>query len=154
MSRNRSCFSLYNLGSDRIENTSPNSSSGASRSYHTDNIENTTSQLLHCFLLRICCLATGVFAQPFPSNSCLCWLHNSCLEQICHITSSLRQFVPNSQQAYRHFFFSEGCACDIWDRPRLPFPWLGSRGDYSPTAPALMHMTVYCYGIWVTIDGV
>jgi hypothetical protein len=37
---------------------------------------------------------------------------------------------------YRHFFFSEGCACDICDEPRLPFPWLGSHGDYSPTAPA------------------
>jgi hypothetical protein len=23
------------------------------------------------------CLATGVFTEPFPSNGCLCWLHNS-----------------------------------------------------------------------------
>jgi hypothetical protein len=32
--------------------------------------------------------------------------------------------------------FSEGCACDICDRPHLPSPWLGSCSDYSPTAPA------------------
>jgi hypothetical protein len=29
---------------------------------------------------------------------------------MCHIAPSLRLFVPNSLQAYRHFFFSEGCA--------------------------------------------
>jgi hypothetical protein len=44
-------------------------------------------------------------------------------------------FVPNSLQAYCHFFFPEGCACDICDRPHLPSPWIGSHGAYSPTAP-------------------
>jgi hypothetical protein len=29
----------------------------------------------------------GVFEEPFPSNDCLCWLHTSCLEQICHNVS-------------------------------------------------------------------
>jgi hypothetical protein len=29
------------------------------------------------------CTAT-VTAESFPSNGCLCWLHRSCLEQICH----------------------------------------------------------------------
>jgi hypothetical protein len=32
----------------------------------------------------VCCLAMTVFAEPFPSNGCLLWLHNSFLEQICH----------------------------------------------------------------------
>jgi hypothetical protein len=84
LSRNRTSFSFYSLCTDRIENTSLNVSVPASRSYRTDRVENTASQLLHCCLLRICCLATGVFAEPFPSNGCLCWLHSSCLEQICH----------------------------------------------------------------------
>jgi hypothetical protein len=39
--------------------------------------------------------------------------------------------------AYRNFIFSEGCACDICGRPRLPTPWLSSHGDYTPTAPSL-----------------
>jgi hypothetical protein len=30
------------------------------------------------------CLATGVFAQPFPSNGCLCWLPYSSFQQTCH----------------------------------------------------------------------
>jgi hypothetical protein len=48
--RNRSSCSSYNLGTDRTENTSPNSSSTvASISYHTDHVENTTSleQICH-----------------------------------------------------------------------------------------------------------
>jgi hypothetical protein len=50
------------------------------------------------------------------------------------IASSLRLFVPNSLQAYHHFFFPKGFACAICDRSRLPSPWLGSHGDYSATA--------------------
>jgi hypothetical protein len=53
----------------------------------------------------------------------------------CHIAPSLRLFIPISLQACRHFFLSEGCTCDVCDRPRLPLPWLGSHGDDSPTAP-------------------
>jgi hypothetical protein len=83
--------SLYSLGTDRIGNTSPNSSLVASRNYRMDGVENTASQLLHCSVLRICCLATGVFAESFPSNGCFCWLHSSCLEQICHSCA----LVPN-----------------------------------------------------------
>jgi hypothetical protein len=51
-----------------------------------DHAENTTSQLLHCCLLQSCSLATGMFTEPFPSNGCLCCLHSSCLEEICHNT--------------------------------------------------------------------
>jgi hypothetical protein len=29
-------------------------------------------------------LAMGVFTEPFPNNSCLCWLHNSGFHQTCH----------------------------------------------------------------------
>jgi hypothetical protein len=50
---------------------------------------------------------------------------------------SLRLSVSISLQAYRHFFFSEGYACDICVRPRPPSMWLGSHGDYSPSAPSL-----------------
>jgi hypothetical protein len=78
---------LEHLGTDRIGNTSPNNSSiVASRRYRTDRVENTSSLSLHCCVLRICCLATDVFAQPFPSKDCLCWLHSSCIEQIYHNT--------------------------------------------------------------------
>jgi hypothetical protein len=53
----------------RIENNSPNNSSTvASYNYRMDHEENTASQLLHCWLLRICRLATGVFAEPFPAT--------------------------------------------------------------------------------------
>jgi hypothetical protein len=34
--------------------------------------------------LRSCYLATGVFAEPFPSNGCLFWFDGSCFEQTCH----------------------------------------------------------------------
>jgi hypothetical protein len=82
---NYSCSSLHTLIMDCIESTSPKSSSiVASRSYRTDCMENTASQLLHCCVLWICCLAMGVFAELCPSNGCLWWLHSSCLEQICH----------------------------------------------------------------------
>jgi hypothetical protein len=61
LSRNVSCFSLYGLGMDLIEDTSPNSSSiVASRSYRND----CSSQLLHCCILEICCIAT----EPLRSN--------------------------------------------------------------------------------------
>jgi hypothetical protein len=62
----------------------------SSRHYRTDHLENTASQPLHCCMLRICCLATGVFAEPLLSNGCLCWLHSSWLEQICHSFYSQR----------------------------------------------------------------
>jgi hypothetical protein len=76
--RNRSCFSLYRLGTDNTENTSRNKSViVVSRSYSTDRVDNTTSQLLHCCVLRNCRLATCVSAEPFPSNGGLCWLHSS-----------------------------------------------------------------------------
>jgi hypothetical protein len=66
--------------------TSPNSSSiVASHSYRTDRVQNTASQLLHCCVLQICCLTMVVFAEALPSNDCLCWLHSSRIEEICHI---------------------------------------------------------------------
>jgi hypothetical protein len=44
----------------------------------------------------------GMFTESLPSNG-----------YTRHIAPSLRIFIPNSLQAYRHFFFSEGCACDV-----------------------------------------
>jgi hypothetical protein len=68
-------------------------------------------------------------------DSWLLWLHNSCFEQICHISPSLVLLVPRSLQAYRHFFFSEGMC--VWrHQPCLPSPWLGYNGDCSPSASA------------------
>jgi hypothetical protein len=61
LSRNRSSSSLYSLGTDRKENASQRFFA-ASRSYSTDSVENIASQLLHCCLLRNCCLAAGVSA--------------------------------------------------------------------------------------------
>jgi hypothetical protein len=67
-------------------------------------------QLLHCCIgillstgsvivacLRSYCLATGVFAEPFPKNDCLCWLHSSCLEQICHNTYRASEWCDGAQ---------------------------------------------------------
>jgi hypothetical protein len=49
------------LGTDRKENAPPNSFSiVASRNFCTTGVDNTASQLLHCCLLRICCLTTGL----------------------------------------------------------------------------------------------
>jgi hypothetical protein len=44
---NGSCSSLYNLGTDRIENIYPRSRIAALRIYRIDRVENTASQLLH-----------------------------------------------------------------------------------------------------------
>jgi hypothetical protein len=49
---------------------------------------------------------------------------------------SLRLFILNSLQMYRHFFFFESCACDVYDEPSLPSLWFVSYSDYSPTFPA------------------
>jgi hypothetical protein len=53
--------------------------------YRTDLIENTASHFFHCRMLRFYCLRTRVFAEPFPSNECVCCLHGSFLEEICRI---------------------------------------------------------------------
>jgi hypothetical protein len=81
-------------------------------------------------LLRICCLAANVVSffvsKSLPSNG-----------STRYIAPSLRPFAPNSLHAYRHFFLSEGWACDICDWPHFSLPWLDSHGDYSPTPPSL-----------------
>jgi hypothetical protein len=89
---------------DCIENTSPNSSSlVASCRYRTDHVANIDWQFIHCCMIWICCLAMGMFAGLYPSNSSLCWLHSYCLEKLCHIGSFLRLLIPISLQACRHF---------------------------------------------------
>jgi hypothetical protein len=120
---------LCSLSTDRIESTSLNSCIVTSHSYRTDRVENIASQLLHCSVLRICCLATGVvwlLISLLPSN-----------RSTCHIAPSLRLFILNSLQVYRHFFFCEGCACDICAQPHLPTPWVSFHGDYSQLLPLL-----------------
>jgi hypothetical protein len=91
-----------------------------------DPAENTAFQLVHWLAGR--CLASAVVSfvsQSLPSN-----------RPIHHIAPSLRLFVPESLQVYRHFFFSEGCVCEVCDLSHLPSLWLTSHGDYSPTASA------------------
>jgi hypothetical protein len=62
---------------------------------HTENPVNNSSSILawhHCWRRR-CFLhhpqAMDVFAEPFPSSSCLCWLHNPAFSRHVTIHSSL-----------------------------------------------------------------
>jgi hypothetical protein len=59
---------------------------------HTENIISNSSTIVAwmpvatiTWWLLSCCLTTAMFLEPFHNNGCLCWLHNSCFEQICHI---------------------------------------------------------------------
>jgi hypothetical protein len=38
-------------------------------------------------------IAMGVFAEPFPRNSCLCWFHSSGFQQTCHRIKAI--VMPN-----------------------------------------------------------
>jgi hypothetical protein len=52
-----------------------------------------------------------VMTNVLSSSDSTQWLLHSYLPSngsTCYIASLLRQFIPNSLQAYRHFFFSEG----------------------------------------------
>jgi hypothetical protein len=65
------------------------------------------------------------FTKPLPSNV---RLQYSSLQASCQIAPSLRLFVVNGLQAYHHFFFSEGCACNVCAWFHHPshgsvFPW-------------------------------
>jgi hypothetical protein len=42
-----------------------------------------------------------------------------------------------------NLFFSEGCACDVCDRPHLPSPRLGSHDYYCPTALAACSLITF-----------
>jgi hypothetical protein len=48
------------------------------------------SQALFLTPLRRHCLVTGVPAEPFPSNGCLCWIHNSGFRRTCHNILTVR----------------------------------------------------------------
>jgi hypothetical protein len=92
LSCNHSCSSLYILGTDCIENSTPNSSSiVVLRCYFTDCIQNTTSKVLHCRVLRICCghyLATVVVYRAVTYQQLLynCLFHGHCLATSLHAT--------------------------------------------------------------------
>jgi hypothetical protein len=82
LSANSSWSALYSLCTGPTKKTLPT----VLLSLHdvaigTDRVENTVSQLPHCCFLRSCCVGRGMFAEPFPSSGCLCWLHTSCREQ-------------------------------------------------------------------------
>jgi hypothetical protein len=72
---NRRCFSFYSISMGHRENTSPKIYSiVASHSYHADRIKHTSFQLLlDANLLS----SYRLFAEPFPSNGCLCWFDSS-----------------------------------------------------------------------------
>jgi hypothetical protein len=74
LSHNGSWPLLYSLGTDHIENTASNNSSVVA---YVTVAAVTWHEPSHC-------LATGVFAEPFPSNGCLWWLHNPGFQQTCH----------------------------------------------------------------------
>jgi hypothetical protein len=48
--------------------------------------EHRFQQFFYCCVSACCghCLATGTSAEPFPTNRCLCWFHNSGFQQTCH----------------------------------------------------------------------
>jgi hypothetical protein len=80
--RNGSWSSLHSLGTDRTVNTASKSSSIVT----CMSVAEITWRLLsHCLL-------TGVFAEPFPSNGCLCWLRNSFSRHAAILTNSLGEY--------------------------------------------------------------
>jgi hypothetical protein len=97
LSRNESWSSLYFPCTDRTVKTLhptfflflDSYRRGSHRKHHFERyfpwwrgVEWPTLLLRHYLFCH--CLATGVFAQPFASNGCHCWLHNSDFQQICH----------------------------------------------------------------------
>jgi hypothetical protein len=69
----------------------------------------TTLLLLRARLLLLHqCLAMGMLAEPFPSKGYLNWLHNSYVEQICHVAPSIRLLVPSSLPMCRRSFRLRG----------------------------------------------
>jgi hypothetical protein len=61
------------------------------RTGHTEKTDSNRSSTVACmsvaaimWLLLSQCLPTGIFAEPFPSKGCLCWLHNSDFWWTCH----------------------------------------------------------------------
>jgi hypothetical protein len=47
---------------------------------------------------------TCLFVKPLLSVGCLCWLHSSCLEQICHIIISISFYsIHTGMQKYKIF---------------------------------------------------
>jgi hypothetical protein len=79
----------------------------------TENTASNSSSIVgHC--------RRNMFAKQLPSNGRLFWLRYSGFQASCHIASPLSLFIPNVLQAYHHFFFSEGCACNVCDRSHLP----------------------------------
>jgi hypothetical protein len=71
---NGSWSSLYRLGTNLTENTACSSSC----------IVACVSIAAIKWRLLSHCLETDVFKEPFPSNICLFWLHNSGFQQTCH----------------------------------------------------------------------
>jgi hypothetical protein len=77
-----------------------------------------------------CPFITYPFLDPLPSI--LTHKHNT--------ATSLRLFVPNKLQAYRHFFFSKDGACSICDRSHFPTRGSAFRGVHSPIVPAALSL--------------
>jgi hypothetical protein len=49
----------------------------------------------------------GMFAEPFPNNGCLSWLHSSCLEQITHNIFIQVELEENASTQ------DEACQCEL-----------------------------------------
>jgi hypothetical protein len=50
----------------------------------TTAVEDTENTASHYCCIQLLPWKHAWFAKPFLSNGCLCWLHSSCLEQMCH----------------------------------------------------------------------
>jgi hypothetical protein len=49
------------------------------------------------------CLAMDMFTEPFPSNACLCWIHNSGFQQAYD-----NKFMPNYLEILCHYYSLPG----------------------------------------------
>jgi hypothetical protein len=89
-----SLSSLYEFDKDRTENTHSNSSSVVAY----------VSVAMNSQLLLSNRLVSGLLAEPFPSNGCLCLRHNSGFQQIRHylfLNYGCRPFAHKTFSGYK-----------------------------------------------------
>jgi hypothetical protein len=101
-----------------------------------DRTENTVH---HC-CSSTAAVGTCLFVKPLLSNDSCVYAYLAIVDQqwvyILHC-SLLKTIHPRQPISLPPFLFREGRACDVSDGSCLPFLWLGSHSDYSPTATSL-----------------
>jgi hypothetical protein len=58
-------------------------------------------QLFYC-CMSVCCDNHMMATEPQPSNSCLCWLHNSGFHQSCHSILQIHPHQPLPELCSHH----------------------------------------------------